>query len=137
MGKPRRTVIAADHQQRVIQLPGLLQFIQQHLQSGIEGGNLTEVVSQVLTHFRHVRQVGRHFAFQVVRLNPPQRLARALGPLAMDVGGTEPVAEWLAWLARRQELGEVPAHLVQQLLLGLIDRLRPGRSGPWHFVRTD
>ena len=120
-GKAGNAVVAAHHQQRVVQLADLLQPGQQHAQAGVECQALAEVVADVLAHVGHVGQERRQAALQVVRFQAPELLARAALPLAVGVGRPPPVAERALRLARVEERLEVVAGLVVEHLLGALD----------------
>ena len=92
-------MIPAHHDDGVLVLAQLLQFLDQDSQAGVEGGDLTEVVRQVLTHFVDVGQESGHLALEVVGIDAPKLLARPLDPFAVHVGGAEPVGEGLVLLA--------------------------------------
>ena len=120
--KTRRAVVAADDDQRVVQLASLLHFVQQQTDGGIKRHDLAEVVHQVFPHLMHVRQERRHLALQVVRVQSPERFSRAFDPLAMHIRWAEPVAERLIVLAISQKRAEISECLVVQDLFRLGDR---------------
>ena len=114
-------VVAAHHQQRVVQLADLLQLGEQDAEPGVDRLALAEVVAHVLAHVVHVGQERRQAAFQIVRLQAPELRAGAALPLAVGVGGAPPVTERTPRLARVQERLEVVARFVVQNLFGALD----------------
>ena len=126
VGEAGRTMIPADYDERVFILAGFLKFLNEGAQGGVEGGDFSEVVGQVLPDCMNIRQECGHLALEVIRVDVPELLTGALHPLAVDVGGAEPVGEGLAVLACLEEALEVGAHLLEQLLLGGLGGDAPG-----------
>src|SRR5262249_1523084 len=60
----RRTVVAAEDDERALELLGLLQLLQQHADVGVERLDLAEVVGEVLADLRHVGQERGQLALQ-------------------------------------------------------------------------
>ena len=120
--KARRSMITAHHDDRVLVFAHLAQFLDQDSQAGVEGGDLTKIIGQVLPHFVDVGQECRHLALEVVGVDAPKLLARPLDPFAVNVGGTKPIGEGLVLLSSVEERFEVLARFPVKLLLGLINR---------------
>ena len=117
-GKPGDAVVAGDDDDGVVEFAEFLDLLDEHVAGGVEGHGLAEVVGHVLADQRDVGQERRELALQVIGLEAPQRLAGAADPLAVGVGRVERVEERLALLALGEEVAEVAAHLVEDLLLG-------------------
>src|SRR5690606_4280665 len=116
-----RAVVATNHNQGILQFANFVQPLDEQAQGGVEGGNLTKIIGQILANLGHVGQERWHLAFEVVGGDAPEFFTRSLVPFAVNIGGTEPVAERLLWLAVIQKAIEVGQHLVVQHLLGLIE----------------
>src|SRR6056297_902180 len=122
MRESRRTVIATDHDQRIVPFATLLQFRQQHSDTGIPSGDLSEVIGQVLSDFRHIRQVRRHFSDECIRIDVPQLLTTALYPATVHVGRSEPITKRLIAIASLEKVLKVLASFFVQLLFGVLQR---------------
>ena len=70
--KSRRAVIAAHHHDGVIQLAQLLQPLENQPERVVEGLHFAEVIREILTHNRHIRQHARQHALQRSRIDAPQ-----------------------------------------------------------------
>ena len=128
----RDAVVARDHDQRVVDLAHLFQHAEQHPESTVHRHALAQVVADVLAHVVDVGQERRQPAGQRVGVEPPQRRARPLLPLAVRVGRPPPVAERLVGLPVIQKAAEVAPHLVAEPPLGRLHAagLRRPLGGP-------
>jgi hypothetical protein len=115
-------MIAADGDECVLKFADLGESREQQPERGVDRLGLAEVVSEVLAHFRHVRQESRHFSLQLVGLDTPQLFTGALDPLAVGIGGPKPVAEGLAWFTVGEEGVEIAPHLRVDFLLRCLQR---------------
>ena len=115
-------MVAAHRDQRAVVFARRLEYLQQDPERRVEGLDLAQVVRDVLPHLGHVGQVRRELAAERVGIDPPQRFAGALDPLAVHVGRPKPVAEGPVALAIGQERFEVRADLLEQLPIGRVDR---------------
>ena len=122
MGKTRSPVVTADDDERVLALPRLFELFQNDADPCIPGGHLAEVVRHVFADLRDIGEKGRQLSLQRFRLDPPERLAAPLNPLAMDIRRTEPVGERLVLLPRREEVLEIPPGLLEENGLCLLQR---------------
>ena len=127
-GHARHAVVAADDDERVVELAGLFEPLQQHADLGIDGLALAEVVGHVLADFGHVGQEFGQLAGQRIGLDAPQLLAGAFDPDAMRRRRAEPIEPRLAGLAVGEEGVEVAADLVENLCLGFVNAAPPSIS---------
>ena len=113
-------MIAADDDQRIIPLADSLQFIKEQPQHPIQRQYLPKVIAHILANLVHIRKKRWHLTLQIIRLQPPQVLARTLCPLAMRIGRTEPVTERLGVLSLIEERLKILHPLTAQLGLRLL-----------------
>jgi len=122
-------MVAADDDQGVVGEARLVEFIQQHPDGGIPGGDLPEVVGEVLADFGHIGQKGGQLALEGVGVDAPEGLAAALDPLAVDVGRAEPVTERRCVRPRGEQVAEVAADSLKNFLFGRL----AGPTGGHHL----
>ena len=104
-------MISTNHDQRAIEFAGLFQLLPQQAHIGIVSLHLAQIVGEVLAHLRHIGQELRQLAFEIIRLDAPQLLARTFDPSAMHRRRAEPIQPRLIGLSIFEERVEVAAHL--------------------------
>ena len=139
-------MVSAQDDESVFQLTGLLEPFEQDPDVGVNSLTLAQVVCHVFADLWDVWQEGWKFALQRVRFDSPERLARALDPSAVGVGGAEIIKPRLL----RFRVGEkgveitpnfgIDRFLCLQEGCALLDELRHGcrklvRSAARLFVR--
>ena len=123
VAEPRRAVVAADNDDRVVQFADLGQAREQDAEGGVDGLRLTEVVGEIFAQLRHVGQIRGHFSFQRVGVDAPEFFAGAVHPLAVRRGRAEPIAEGLAGLPGSEEVVEIAADLIVDRIFCRCERL--------------
>ena len=68
-------VVAADHQQGVVEFAGRPQFLDDDSQALVHGLAFAQVVRGILPDVVHIGEERRQPSLQIIRLDPPQRLA--------------------------------------------------------------
>ena len=129
-------MIPTHHDDGVLELTGFLEFLKQDPKASIEGGNLTQVVGQVLPDVMDIGKEGGHLSLQVIWIDSPKLLARTLGPFAVNVCGTKPVGERLIFLSSAEERFEVPPGFTVKLPLGILYRHPLGNPAGYVLGKT-
>ena len=120
-GHPGDAVIAAHHDEGVVELAGGFELGEQDAEAQVHRQALAEIVGGILADVVYVREEVRQAALEVVGLDVPKRLAGTALPGAMGVGGAPPVAKRRVRRAGAQEGAEVVAGLAEHRLLGTLD----------------
>ncbi|MCY3810392.1 MAG: hypothetical protein OXH15_01175 [Gammaproteobacteria bacterium] len=113
-------MVAADDQEGVVEFAPRPQLFNDDAKAPVNGLAFTEVVRGVLADVVHIREERGQPAFQLVRLDPPQGLARTTFPRPMGIGRAPPVAERRTVRTRVQKGAEVLPGLVVKGFLGTV-----------------
>ena len=128
-GDARDAVVARHHDDRVVVLARLGQFLDQDAKTMVEGEAFAQVVGDVFANLVDIGHEARHPALEVVGIDIPQGLARAALPRPMRVGRAPPVAERPVGSPREHERPDVVARLGVEQLLGRLDAVLGPESG--------
>ena len=100
-------VVAADHDDRVVEFANRLQSFEDYAEASIERLALPEVVIEIFPNVVDVGQKLGHTPLQMIGLQSPEVFSTALLPTSMGVGWPPPVAEWGVGWGRIEKRVEV------------------------------